>query len=381
LSIHHKIFNVFRVQRQFSPYKSMQQQLHSFMQKLYVSIGLVLLTVCVGVLGYMGIENYSFSDAFYMTIITLSTVGYGEIQPLGETGRLFTSFLIITHIGVFAYAISLLSTALIEGDFQKIWIYYRMQQSIDKLQGHIIVCGYGRYGREICRHFAGQNIPFVVIEHNKKVIKLLKRAKDILYLEGDATDDDILEEAGILRASALVATLPIDADNLYVTLTTKQLNANIQIISRCNHAKAAAKLVRAGADEVIAPEEIGGFYMANMVSNPNLVEFFQIASSPSGAGKDISFEEISFDKLPESYRNKSIKELNIRQKTGASIVAIKTPQGEYIINPSANTIIQAHMQLIVLGHTTQISKFKALWQSCTKNALPFSEYQKQQLHS
>ncbi len=375
MGIFQKIFNLLQLnllgeQRHNRHRRWLQQNIN----KLYLSIGLVFLTTIVGILGFIVVEGYSLMDAFYMTVITLSTVGYGEVQPLSQMGRLFASLIIITNIGVFAYAISVLSTFIVEGELRKIWLYYSMQKKIDRLSGHIIICGYGRYGSEACRTFGRQSTPVVVIEQSPEVVYEARAIdKSILFVAGDATNDEILEEAGIYRAKALIASLSDDSENMYIVLTARQLNPNLRIISRTVNPKAGPKLQRAGADDVIMPERIGGFYMATLVGQPDLVEFFQIMSNQVGG--DISLEEIRFDQMPNECKGKTIEELNIRKNTGASVIALKTPNGEYIVNPPANTIVELNTHLIMLGHIPQIQRFKDYWNRCVEGEASLSDYE------
>ncbi|MBK9460575.1 MAG: potassium channel protein [Sphingobacteriales bacterium] len=339
-----------------------------YLVRLYAGIALILLTLAIGVLGYMIIEHYNFIDAFYMTIITLATVGFMEVQPLSEAGRVFTSLLIITNIGIFTYAITVLSSFLVEGNFRKLWEHYVMLKKAEHLTNHVIVCGYGRYGREVCNYFAHHNIPFLVIEAKPDVVEELK-SQNIIFVEEDATHDEALEEAGIHRARALVTTLPEDADNVYVVLTARQMAPNLHIISRAAMLRSEAKLHLAGANEVIMPEKIGGFYMAALTTKPDVVEFFKILSNETQVG--ISIEELIFDDIaPKPNAPRTIRDLDIRANTGANLIGIKTPDGRYLINPSPDTIIEARMCLIALGTPQQIDELKAYCQQQYKNNHP-----------
>lgn len=292
-----------------------------------------------------------------MTIITLSTVGFTEVRPLSDAGRIFASFLIIGNIGVFAYAITNISRFLVEGGLKKLYQYSAMEKKINGLQQHVIICGYGRYGHEIADHFQRHKVPFVVIDSSQATADELDGKENLLYLLGDATNDDVLEAAGIERASALIAALPEDTDNVYVVLTARQLNPSLKIISRATYQKAEHKLKRAGADHVILPNQIGGFYMATLVTKPDAVEFFTILTE--NGDELVSFEEVIFHALPEGKTQQTIKELNIRQQSGANVVGLKTPEGKYIVNPSPDTVIAINMGIIVLGTKEQIQAFKA----------------------
>ena len=327
--------------------------------RLYFSIVLIITTVALGIVGFMMIESYSFLEAFYMTIITLSTVGYTEVRPLTDNGRIFASLLIITNIGIFTYAISVLSSFIIEGDLKQIWNYYNMHKQIEQLSNHIIICGYGRYGAEVARNLDKQDVDVVVIEVEQNITNEIYEKTKVLCIEGDATHDEILEAAGIRTAKALISTLADDTDNVFVVLSARQLNPKLRIVSRAINSKSESKLKLAGANEVIMPERIGGFYMANLVGKPDLVEFFTTVSAEIEDG--VYLEEIDFGILPKHYINKTIRELNIRSETGTNVIALKKANGEYIINPSPDMLIESQMHLIVLGSRKQIKQFKEFW--------------------
>ncbi len=328
--------------------------------RFYFSIVLIITTVALGIVGFMLIEAYNFVEAFYMTIITLSTVGYTEVRPLTDNGRIFAAILIITNIGIFTYAISVLSSFIIEGDIKQIWKHYNMNKKIQQLSNHVIICGFGSYGKEVAQNLDKQDVNVVVIELDQSITSKIYDKTKFLCIEGDATHDNVLEEAGIRNAKALISTLADDADNVFVVLTAKQINPRLRIISRAIHPKSESKLKLAGADEVVMPERIGGFYMANLVGKPDLVEFFTTVSAEIENG--VYLEEIDCDDLARHYINKTIKDLNIRKETGTNVIALKKANGEYVINPLPNMVIEVGMHLIVLGSRQQIKQFKDFWQ-------------------
>lgn len=325
------------------------------LRKLYFAIGLVLSIIVVGVIGFMWIADHSFVEAFYMTIITVSTTGYGEVGDLGTAGRMFAAFLIITNIGIFTYAISLISSFIVEGEFRKLIKEYNTLKTIDSLKNHVIVCGLGRYGRQTVMELHKMNQDFVAIEVNLENIKSLKMA-NALVLEGDATNDDILLEAGILKAKAIIITISHEAENVLAVISARQLNPKIHIISRSTNDSVEKKLLRAGANHVVMPEKIGGFYMASLVQKPESVEFFNILSNLEG-GK-INFEEIACANLKTDYKNKTFKDLDIRSEININIIAIHHPDGTYQINPKADTILSDTITLVILGEKVEITKFK-----------------------
>jgi voltage-gated potassium channel len=326
--------------------------------KIYFSVFLLLSVLTIGVVGYVVIEDYSMFDAFYMTIITVSTVGYGEVHILSDAGKLFTTFLIITSFGTFAYAVSSISKYVIDGDFNRNYKIYKVNEAVRKLENHVIVCGYGRNGKQAAHVLKKHNKRFVVIEDSKDVVSVINHQYSDLVLKGDAKDDEMLKRAGIAKATALITTLPIDADNLFIVLTARYLNPKLTIISRASEDSSDAKLRIAGADNIIMPDKIGGAHMASLVMKPDVMEFVDVIT---GQGDDnIRLEEITFSSLPEKYQNKTIRELAIGSKSGANVVGFKVSQSEYIINPSADTIIIPGAKLFVLGTSDQIQALKEL---------------------
>jgi len=317
-------------------------------------LGIILL----GIAGYMLIEHYNFFDAFYMTIITVATVGYNEVHPLSDAGRLFTAFLIITSFGTFAYAITSISRYVMDGEFNRYFKTYKVNESIKKLENHVIICGYGRNGKQAAHVLKKHKMRFVVIEEKKEIIASLSHKYTDLVIQGDSTQDEVLMRAGVLKAKALITTLPVDADNVFIVLSARSLNPKLTIISRASEDATDKKLKIAGADNVIMPDKIGGAHMASLVMKPDVMEFVDIITGQGG--DNIRLEEITFDNLPEVYRNKSIRELAIGSKSGANIIGFKTTDSEYIINPSADTKIIPDAKLFVLGTSEQINKMKEL---------------------
>jgi voltage-gated potassium channel len=325
-----------------------------FLLPLYILNGLLLL----GTLGYMFIENYPFVDAFYMTVITIATVGYGEIHPLSMMGRIFTSFLIITSFGTFAYAVSSITRFVTDGEFNRFFKTKRLNAAIEKLSNHVIICGYGRNGRQAAHVFKKHDKRFVVIDKEERLTNAITHKFSDLVLNGDATQDEVLLEAGIMRASALITTLPEDADNLFIVLTARYLNPTLNIISRASDDGSDTKLKIAGADNVIMPDKVGGAHMASLVMKPDVMEF--IDQITVQGGDSINLEEITFDKLTDTLKNKTLRDLEIRNKSGANIIGYKTAGGEYVVNPSADTQVIPHSKIFVLGTPEQIKALKLL---------------------
>jgi voltage-gated potassium channel len=327
--------------------------------RIYIPFVLIVIIICIGIVGFMIIESFNFLDAFYMTIITVATVGFQEVHPLSEEGRVFTAFLIITSFGTFAYAVTSISQYVIDGEFNQYFKNYKVNAAIEKLENHVIICGFGRNGKQAAHVLKKHNKRFVVIEQKKDIVGAINHQYADLVIEGDATLDEVLLKAGILKAKALITTLPIDADNLFIVLSARTLNSKLTIISRASEDNTDKKLKIAGANNVIMPDKLGGAHMASLVMKPDVMEFVDFITGQGG--DNIRLEEITFDNLPEAFQNKTIRDLEVRNKSGANIIGFKTGKGEYIINPSADTIIIPDAKLFVLGTTDQIAKLKELF--------------------
>ncbi len=326
---------------------------------LKIAFGILLLEIIVGTLGYMWLEGYDWVEAFYMVIITISTVGFTEVEPLGPSGRIFTSVLILLNIAIFAYLLAVISFYLVEGEGFKKWFYQHMKRSIDALQDHVILCGFGRYGEEITRNLLYHNQPFVVLEKAAdKINKLQHHDPPLLYLEGDATQDEKLLAVGIQRARAIICALGEDSDNLFTVLSARQLNPQIRIISRAIDPRSEKKLALAGADHVVMPEQIGGFHMAALVSKPGAVEFFTFITREYQS--DIRFEAVAYEDLPDSCRHLPMSQLHLRARAGVNIIGHKDAEGQYHVNPHPETVLQPSESYIVLGTEAQLEKLHAL---------------------
>ena len=326
--------------------------------RVVVPTGILFLLVFIGTVGYVVIDHYNLFDAFYMTIITIATVGYGEVAPLSPQGKMFTVFLIITSFGTFAYAVSSITRFVVDGEFNQLYKNKKLNAAIDKLTDHVIICGYGRNGRQAAHVLKKHNRRFVVIETNALVTDSINHKFSELVLNGDSTKDETLIKAGILRAKALITTLPVDADNLFIVLTAKHLNPNLTIISRASDDNSDTKLKIAGANNVIMPDRVGGAHMASLVMKPDVMEFIDFITAEGG--DNINLEEINFDTLSEGLKHKTLKDLEIRNKSGANIIGFKTGMGEYIVNPSADTKIIPQSKIFVLGTPDQIRKLKEI---------------------
>lgn len=337
-----------------------ETNLNKIPQRLFsarVALFLFIFDLLVGIVGFMWLESYSLMEAFYMVVITISTVGYTEVRPLSDNGHVFVSFYILLNVGLFAYLLSVFSWYVVNGELFKKMHENLIRKKIEQSRGHVIVCGYGRYGREVVDHFLIHKMPFVVIEHDPEVLaELQQHEQRLLYLNGDATTDELLIAAGIHRAAALITALPDDSENLFVVLTARQLNDKLNIISRASSIRSIKKLQLAGASHVVMPEQIGGFYMATLVSKPGATEFFARITREHDA--DIGFEEVSYHNAPSSCRNKSIRELHIRQQTGTNIIGYIDPNGNFIVNPDPDTRLVPGSSFVVIGSIEQLKRLR-----------------------
>lgn len=327
-----------------------------YFRNAVIAILLVAFLLISGTIGFILIEGYSVIDAFYMTTITVSTVGFGELKPLSETGRIFASFFIIVNIGTFAYAISTLASFIIDGTLRKSLKESKMNMSIENLSEHVIVCGYGRNGKEACDILENNNIPFVVIDKSGEKLHAAKSKRNFLYIHGDAASDDILIRANIYKAKSLITTLSDDADNLFVTLTARNLNTNLTIVSRASKDTTEVKLKIAGADHVVMPEKIGGAYMAKTLVAPDAIEFFKIISGSKE--HNLVIEEFYLNKIKPEYSLKTILDYGFRKKTGINIIGLKNTSGKYIVNPNPDLINDNNCILIVMGEQQNINGMK-----------------------
>jgi voltage-gated potassium channel len=313
---------------------------------------LLILIIFIGVTGYHLIDDYPLVDAIYMTIITVSTVGFGEVIPLSDGGKIFTSFLILGSLGVIAYFISVFSQQLIEMQMHFHFPGYNQKLNLKKMENHVIVVGYGRNGQQVVQQLINYHEEFVVIDQNHELV--LNHPNN--FIEGDATTDEVLEKAGIHKAKALVTSLPVDADNLFVALTARSLNPSLKIISRAANESSEKKMKFAGVNSVIMPEKVGGAHMATLVAKPDIVEFLEHLTIHDIHSTQIF--EIMSDDLPKSFLNRPIRELDIRAISGANIIGFKAPDGSYTLNPSADIPIITGSKIFILGTPKQIDTMK-----------------------
>lgn len=326
--------------------------------KIYVAFVLLLTIIFIGIVGYITLEDFTLVEAFFMTIITISTVGFREVHPLTQTGQIFTAILIIMSFGIFAYAITTITRYIMDGEIRNYLKNYRVNKNIEKLKDHIIICGYGRNGKQAAIELSEENVPFVIIENEDDVVEQLRIDRHLTFFQGNATQEDVLLNVKIERAKALITTLPNDADNLFVVLTAKGLNENLKIISRASRYDAEKKLKKAGANTVVMPDIIGGEKMAKLVIQPDIVEFLDYIMLQSHF--DVNIEEVTCEDMDDSYHNQSIKELIIKNDSGSNIIGVKVSKGNYIFNPTDEIKMNPELKLFTLGTPEQIKNLKSI---------------------
>ncbi len=323
---------------------------------LLIAAGITVLVVIIGAFGFSLIEGWDFSDALYMTVITVSTVGYGEVKPLSPAGRVFAITVIMVGSVVMGSFFAIITTWFLEMNLSGTWFRRKMMRNIDRLYNHTIICGAGNVGEQVVIRFCKANLNnFVVIEQrDDQLAALYEKIEGFKYfVQGDATDEDILNRAGIERARTVVTTLATDAANLFVVVTAKILNPKVTIISRCVEKSAVNKLRRAGADHVISPNIISGERMAAVVLKPHIVSFLDSLTLDEDQ-LSLSMEEVPITSFSHLV-NLSLHQAQIPQKTGLMVIAIKAKNTEkYAFNPGSSTLLNADDVLIVLGTEDQI---------------------------
>jgi voltage-gated potassium channel len=328
-------------------------------RKIIIALALMFILIAIGTIGFMIIEGDDFLNSLYMTIITISTVGFREIHKLTTSGMIFTIVLIVLSISIYAFAITIITNYLIESQLT-IFIRGNRSKKKRKMENHVVICGYGRNGQQAVRELAAHGQEYVVIDRSHDLI-LKNLDSTHRFLEGDATQEDLLEKASIHKARALITTLPDDAENLYVVLTARSLNPNLVIISRATDVSSEKKLKIAGANNVVMPEKVGGSHMATIVARPDVMEFLQHLSIHGD--EPTNLEEILCTSALEGTKNNTILSMGIRKHSGVNIIGLKNPKGDLILNPPPDTPLIPGSKLFVLATNEQMIKLKSLLQT------------------
>jgi len=321
---------------------------------LLISTVLSVLILIIGTIGYMVVEDWTFMDALYMTTITIATVGYGEIHPVSNIGRVFTMLIILLGVGFSLYVAGAIVQLMVEGQIRSIMGRKRLNNKINHLRQHHIICGYGRIGRVLCNHIKHKPIDFAIIEKDAELIPIME-ADEILFISGDATDETVLLNAGIKVAKGLVAVLGTDAENVFLVLTARQLNPDIFIIARSCESRSKSKLLAAGADAVESPYDMGAMSMAQRIIRPTVTSFLNWALASQR--KEIQMEEIPITS-ESPLVNIMLKDSGVRSKYNLIIIAIKKADGKMLFNPSFDTLIEANDTVIAVGEAINLQRLE-----------------------
>jgi len=325
-------------------------------EKFKIVLLILVLVISFGTMGYTIIEGWSPLDSLYMTLITLSTVGFGEVYVLSPTGKIFTMILVIFGVGGAAYTVSIIGQMIVEGEIRKLLGRRKMEMSLKGLKDHYIVCGYGRVGRRVCKEFRIRRVPFVVVEKDPLAVERIER-DGFLFVQGDSTEDSVLSNAGIEKAKGLVSAVANEADTVFIVLSARQLNPNLFITARADSEPAERKIKRAGANKVVSPYKIGGIRMAMTTLRPNLVDFMKVVTFDKETGVVIEEIEIK-DNSPLT--QSTLKDSPIRKEFGIMVAGIKKPGKDVFLNPSPETKIEAGDILIVIGEKEQLEKLETM---------------------
>lgn len=325
----------------------------SLLLKILFPIGLVV----VGTLGYWLIDpRYDLFDALYMTVITLSSIGYEETHPLSRGGRVFTILLILGGVFTFFYAVTEVIRTVVSGELRGFWGRQHMEQQLAQLKNHIIVCGFGRVGRLVCQEFSRERVPFVVIDANTELLKDFNLAYGIA-LPGDATSDEILKRAGIERARGLVTVMHSDADNLFTTMSARLISPTLFIVARVEGAASEQKLLRAGANRVVSPYQIGGNRVAQAMLRPTVVDFIELATRSEHIELQLEEARISAASL---LAGRSLRDSKIRTELKVIVIAIKKPAGKMLFNPDPDLLLETGDTIVAIGSREQTTRLEAM---------------------
>ena len=330
--------------------------------ELYKRIAILTLAIFIfiifGTIGFTHSEGLNLLDSIWYSVMTLTTVGFQVPNNFSDEGKVITIFLMLFGVGAVLYGLTALSLEIFSGNIGKEYKFNLIKKRMKNLENHIIICGFGRNGRQAARKLILHKKPFVIID-KKPLENRDDEFADTIFIHGNAIEDDILKQAGIEKASGIIASLPSDADNLFIVISSKELNPKIKVISRASNSNTIKKLKTAGAENVIMPDKIGGEHMASLLITPDLVEF--IDSIVLEGTKKINVLEIYTDKLPTQFIGKKIEDLSILPKTGCKIVGYKDSVGEYLINPDESKIIEENCCIFALGQPHQIEELQKIY--------------------
>jgi voltage-gated potassium channel len=325
-------------------------------RRVILVTGILLLTILIGTVGFQVVEGYPPFDAFYMTLMTITTVGYSELHPLSRAGRIFNSFLILFGVSAMFFSVGAITQTLIELELADPFAKRRTKRMIDKMENHFLVCGFGRVGRSAAEELQRAGVPFLVLDRNEDRVDRAMRSQMLAVL-ADATLDETLRNAGITRARGLIAALASDADNLFVILSAKTLNPNMTIVTRAAEEESEKKLQRAGADTVFAPYTVAGHRLAQALLRPHVSQFLDFATK--NVGLDVGIEQVRVAPQSELVC-KTLREMQIRRDLGVIVLAIRKSDGRMVFNPPAEMEICADDFLIVMGEQPNLRKLEDL---------------------
>jgi voltage-gated potassium channel len=323
-------------------------------QRLAVISIAMALTLGGGTLGFVLIEHYSVFDAFYMTLTTVTTVGSGEIRPLSHAGRVFNTVLILFGVVAVLLAVGAMTQTIVELELNQFFGKRRIRSMISKLEGHVIVCGFGRVGRGAADELTKAGVPFVVVDHNEDRVEQVMRA-GMLGVLADASRDETLREIRIDRAKGLIATLATDADNLFLILTAKTLNSRLQLSARVSEESSEEKMRRAGADFVIAPYNSTGHRMAQAIVRPHVQQFLDFTTGNTGL--NVGIEQVQVGHRC-AFAGKTLAEMAVRRESGVIVLAIRRASGEMLFNPPPEATVTSGDHLIAMGEAQGLRKLE-----------------------
>lgn len=325
-------------------------------RRLLLALAVPVVLVVGGTAGYMLIEGWSLFDALYMTVITLTTVGYLEVHEMSPAGRAFTMIVLLGGVFTLFYTATELIRAVVSGELAAAMGRQRMELSLAGMHDHLVVCGFGRMGRLVCQEFSDRRMPFVVIDRRLDLLTVFHQAHGIA-IHGDATSDDVLKQAGVERARALISVLGSDADNLYIVMSARLLCEKLFIVARAEDERSEQKLLRAGANRAISPYQIGGARVAQAVLRPNVVDFIELATRTGHL--ELQIEETRIGP-GSALAGQTVKDSHLRQELGLIVVAIKRSSGKMLFNPAPETVLNAEDILIALGDRKNLDALEKL---------------------